>query len=48
MSIAGGQTGSVGEISGLVEPGFEGVRDAFAQNFADGRELGAAGAHLAR
>lgn len=37
--MAGGQ---VGEVTGLVEPGFEGVRDAFAQNFEDGRELGAA------
>jgi CubicO group peptidase (beta-lactamase class C family) len=32
----------VGDIAGLVEPGFEGVRDAFAQNFDEGRELGAA------
>ncbi len=29
-------------ITGLVEPGFEAVRDAFADNFAQGRELGAA------
>src|SRR5437868_1145189 len=28
-------------IEGLVEPGFEGVRDAFARNFADNEELGA-------
>jgi CubicO group peptidase (beta-lactamase class C family) len=35
-------SGSVDSISGLVEPGFEGVRDAFAQNFDQGRELGAA------
>ncbi len=39
MSMAGGQ---VGQITGLVEPGFEGVRDAFARNFEKGRELGAA------
>ena len=32
----------VGDIAGLVGPGFEGVRDAFAQNFDEGRELGAA------
>jgi CubicO group peptidase (beta-lactamase class C family) len=29
-------------ITGLVEPGFEAVRDAFAHNFEQGRELGAA------
>ncbi len=29
-------------ITGLVEPGFEAVRDAFAGNFEQGRELGAA------
>lgn len=29
-------------ISGLVEPGFEAVRDAFASNFEQGREVGAA------
>jgi CubicO group peptidase (beta-lactamase class C family) len=36
------ESGSVDSISGLVEPGFEGVRDAFAQNFDQGRELGSA------
>jgi CubicO group peptidase (beta-lactamase class C family) len=29
-------------IEGFVAPGFEGVRDAFEKNFADGREVGAA------
>jgi CubicO group peptidase (beta-lactamase class C family) len=29
-------------ITGLVEPGFEAVRDAFAANFEQGREIGAA------
>jgi CubicO group peptidase (beta-lactamase class C family) len=29
-------------ISGSVKPGFEAVREAFARNFARGRELGAA------
>jgi CubicO group peptidase (beta-lactamase class C family) len=29
-------------ITGLVEPGFEAVRDAFAHNFAHGREIGSA------
>ena len=29
-------------VNGLVEPGFEGVRDAFASNFEQGREVGAA------
>ena len=29
-------------VTGLVEPGFEVVRDAFARNFEQGRELGAA------
>src|SRR5580704_16639833 len=29
-------------ITGLVEPGFEAVRDAFARNFEQGRERGAA------
>jgi len=29
------------EIHGRIEPGFEGVRDAFAANFAEGQELGA-------
>jgi CubicO group peptidase (beta-lactamase class C family) len=29
-------------ITGLVEPGFEAVRDAFAGNFEQGREVGAA------
>jgi CubicO group peptidase (beta-lactamase class C family) len=29
-------------ITGLVEPGFEAVRDAFARNFQQGQELGAA------
>lgn len=28
-------------ITGLVEPGFEAVRDSFATNFAEGREIGA-------
>ncbi|HUE06154.1 MAG TPA: serine hydrolase domain-containing protein [Acidimicrobiales bacterium] len=32
----------VATITGLVEPGFEAVRDAFASNFEQGRELGAA------
>jgi CubicO group peptidase (beta-lactamase class C family) len=40
MSTSG--SGSAYEITGLVEPGFEGVRDAFAGNFEEGRELGAA------
>lgn len=31
-----------GTITGLVEPGFEAVRDAFATNFEQGREIGAA------
>jgi CubicO group peptidase (beta-lactamase class C family) len=30
------------EIHGFVEPGFEAVREAFAANFADGAEVGAA------
>ena len=30
------------DITGLVEPGFEAVRDAFARNFQEGHELGAA------
>jgi CubicO group peptidase (beta-lactamase class C family) len=30
------------DISGLVEPGFEAVRDAFAGNFEQGREIGCA------
>jgi CubicO group peptidase (beta-lactamase class C family) len=29
-------------VTGLVEPGFEAVRDAFAHNFEAGREVGAA------
>ena len=29
-------------VTGLVEPGFEAVRDAFASNFEQGREVGAA------
>ncbi|HEY1651352.1 MAG TPA: serine hydrolase domain-containing protein [Acidimicrobiales bacterium] len=29
-------------LTGLVEPGFEAVRDAFARNFEEGHELGAA------
>ncbi|HUC05957.1 MAG TPA: serine hydrolase domain-containing protein [Acidimicrobiales bacterium] len=29
------------DVDGHVEPGFEAVRDAFAQNFADGLEVGA-------
>jgi CubicO group peptidase (beta-lactamase class C family) len=35
-------SGPAGDIAGLVEPGFEGVRKAFARNFDEGRELGAA------
>ena len=31
-----------GNVTGLVEPGFEGVRTAFAANFAAGHEVGAA------
>ena len=31
----------MGEVHGWCEPCFGGVRDAFARNFADGRELGA-------
>ena len=34
--------GGTGSVTGLVEPGFEAVRDAFASNFERGRELGAA------
>src|SRR5215475_9250306 len=30
------------DIQGVVAPGFEDVRDAFAKNFADGLEVGAA------
>ncbi len=37
-----GPTASSTSITGLVEPGFEAVRDAFADNFQLGRELGAA------
>ncbi|HWD55204.1 MAG TPA: serine hydrolase domain-containing protein [Acidimicrobiales bacterium] len=33
---------SSAHITGHVEPGFEPVRDAFAQNFQEGRELGSA------
>jgi len=29
-------------VTGLVEPGFEAVREAFASNFERGREIGAA------
>ena len=29
------------EVGGSVAPGFEGVREAFTQNFKDGRERGA-------
>jgi CubicO group peptidase (beta-lactamase class C family) len=32
----------VGTVSGLVEPGFEGVRAAFSENFTAGHEVGAA------
>jgi CubicO group peptidase (beta-lactamase class C family) len=39
--MAGPNTTSTG-ITGLVEPGFEAVRDSFARNFEEGRELGAA------
>jgi CubicO group peptidase (beta-lactamase class C family) len=35
-------TTDVGTVSGLVEPGFEGVRAAFSENFTAGREVGAA------
>ncbi|HWF15750.1 MAG TPA: serine hydrolase domain-containing protein [Acidimicrobiales bacterium] len=38
--MAGPDTSST-TITGLVEPGFEAVREAFAQNFQAGRELGA-------
>ncbi len=31
----------MGEVHGWCEPRFGEVRDAFARNFADGRELGA-------
>lgn len=34
--------GDADTITGLVEPGFEAVRDAFASNFEQGREVGAA------
>ena len=34
--------GSPGEVDGLVEPGFEGVREAFTANFDAGHEVGAA------
>ena len=30
------------QVEGIVEPGFEGVRDAFAKNFEDHGEVGAA------
>ncbi len=40
-SESGRGSGSVA-VSGLVEPGFEAVRDAFARNFDEGREVGAA------
>jgi CubicO group peptidase (beta-lactamase class C family) len=33
---------SAGPVSGLVEAGFEAVREAFAHNFARGRETGSA------
>jgi CubicO group peptidase (beta-lactamase class C family) len=33
---------SAGNVTGLVEPGFEAVRDAFAHNFERGRETGSA------
>ena len=36
------RTTPAGTVTGLVEPGFEGVRDAFAANFEAGREVGAA------
>jgi CubicO group peptidase (beta-lactamase class C family) len=36
------ETGADTAITGLVEPGFEAVRDAFAHNFEVGREIGAA------
>jgi CubicO group peptidase (beta-lactamase class C family) len=35
-------TGSADSVTGLVEPGFESVRDAFAHNFERGRETGSA------
>jgi CubicO group peptidase (beta-lactamase class C family) len=37
-----GADGAAIEAHGLLEPGFEPVRDAFLHNFAKGRELGAA------
>ncbi len=40
MSVADNADGTV--VTGLVEPGFEGVRAAFAANFAAGHEVGAA------
>ncbi len=36
------RTTPAGTVTGLVEPGFEGVRDAFAANFEAGHEVGAA------
>jgi CubicO group peptidase (beta-lactamase class C family) len=39
--MAGPMTSST-RIAGHVEPGFEAVREAFAQNFKEGRELGSA------
>ena len=41
MSAGEGATGDA-VIGGHVEPGFEGVRDAFAHNFEVGREVGSA------
>ena len=40
--MAGSTDTSSTDITGLVEPGFEAVRDAFARNFQEGSELGAA------
>jgi CubicO group peptidase (beta-lactamase class C family) len=37
-----GPTTSSTSITGLVEPGFDAVRDAFARNFQEGSELGSA------
>ena len=39
MAVA---TGSADSVTGLVEPGFESVRDAFTHNFERGRETGSA------
>src|SRR6185369_6231574 len=42
QTAASGEVSKTAEIHGFVNPGYEAVREAFADNFMQGREIGAA------